>query len=291
MRVRVFALLSAAVLFVLAALPASANEGRGEDQAGYLALGDSVAFGYSPLLVHAGLAGNPAVFVGYPDIVARSLDLHLVNASCPGETTGGFLSITNGQDYACLGYRFHFGFPLHVSYPGAQLAFAIQYLSTHHDVRLVTMDIGANDVFKLQAACGGVATACFANGLPAVLAGIDTNLRFIYNQIRNVAHYHHTLVTLTYYSLSYDANTAAGTKALNAPIIDASRAFDATVASGFNAFKDRAVDAGNSSCAAGLLIVLTPPPSLSCDVHPTPLGRDLLAKAIVRSVDSGDEES
>jgi lysophospholipase L1-like esterase len=292
MRVRVFALLSAVVLFVLAALPASANEGRGDDQAGYLALGDSVAFGYSPLLVHAGLAGNPAVFVGYPDIVARSLDLHLVNASCPGETTGGFLSITNGQDYACLGYRFHFGFPLHVSYPGAQLAFAIQYLSTHHDVRLVTMDIGANDVFKLQAACGGVATACFANGLPAVLAGIDTNLRFIYNAIRNVAHYHHKLVTLTYYALAYDATTAAGTNALNAPIIDASRAFDATVASGFNAFKGKALATPHkSSCEAGLLIVLTPPPSLSCDVHPTPLGRDLLAKAIVRSVDSGDEES
>jgi lysophospholipase L1-like esterase len=289
MRVRVLALLSAAFLFVLAALPASANEGRGDDQAGYLALGDSVAFGYSPLLVHAGLAGNPAVFVGYPDIVARSMDLHLVNASCPGETTGGFLSITNKQDYACLGYRFQFGFPLHVSYPGAQLAFAIQYLSTHHDVRLVTMDIGANDVFKLQARCGGAATACFANGLPAVLAGIDTNLRYIYNQIRNVAHYHHTLVTLTYYSLAYDATTAAGTKALNAPIIDASNDFDATVASGFNAFKSRALATPHkSSCEAGLLIVLSPPPTLSCDVHPTPLGRDLLARAVVRAVENGD---
>jgi lysophospholipase L1-like esterase len=284
MRVRVFALLSAAVLFVLAALPASANEGRGDDQAGYLALGDSVAFGYSPLLVHAGLAGNPAVFVGYPDIVARSLDLHLVNASCPGETTGGFLSVTNGKDYACLGYRSHF--PLHVSYPAAQLAFAIQYLSTHHNVRLVTMDIGANDVFKLQTACGGVATACFASGLPDVLAGIDANLRVIYNAIRNVAHYHHTLVTLTYYSLAYDKTTAAGTKALNKPIIDASDAFDATIASGFNAFKSRALATPHkSSCEAGLLIVLAPG---VCDVHPTPLGRDLLARAIVRSVDNGN---
>jgi lysophospholipase L1-like esterase len=289
MRVRALALLSAAVLFVLAALPASANEGRGDDQAGYLALGDSVAFGYSPLLVYAGLAGNPAVFVGYPDIAARSLDLNLANASCPGETTGGFLSITNGLDYACLGYRFGYHFPLHVSYPGAQLDYAIQYLSTHHDVRLVTMDIGANDVFKLQTACGGVATACFASGLPDVLTGIDTNLRIIYNAIRNVAHYHHKLVTLTYYSLAYDATTAAGTKTLNKPIIDASNAYDATIASGFNAFKSRALATPHkSSCEAGLLIVLTPAPKLTCDVHPTPLGRDLLARAIVRAVENGD---
>jgi lysophospholipase L1-like esterase len=286
LRVRLIALLSVAALFVLAALPASAAEGRGEDQAGYLALGDSVAFGYSPLLVHAGLAGNPAVFVGYPDIVAKSLELHLVNASCPGETTGGFQSITNGQDFACLGYRFHFGFPLHVAYLGAQLDFAIQYLSTHDNVRLVTMDLGANDVFKLQAICGGVATACFANGLPAVLAAIDANIRIIYNAIRNVAHYSHKLVTLSYYSLAYDPTTAAGTMQLNAPIIDASEAFHAKIASGFDAFQGPALNAGGSSCAAGLLIVLAPG---VCDVHPTPLGRDLLAGAVVSAVQDGDE--
>ena len=284
MRVRVFALLSAAALFVLAALPASAADGRGEDQAGYLALGDSVAFGYSPLIVHAGLAGNPNLFIGYPDIVAKSLELHLVNASCPGETTGGFLSLTNGQDYVCLPYRAHF--PLHVSYLTAQLDFAIQYLSTHDNVRLVTMDLGANDVFKLATACGGLATACFANGLPAVLAGIDANIRIIYNAIRNVAHYTHKLVTLSYYSLAYDPTTAAGTIQLNAPIIDASEAFHAKIASGFDAFQGPALSAGGSSCAAGLLIVLAPG---VCDVHPTPLGRDLLAGAVVSAVTDGDE--
>ncbi len=284
MRVRLFALLSAAALLVLAALPASAADGRGQDQAGYLALGDSVAFGYSPLIVHAGLAGNPALFIGYPDIVAQSLELHLVNASCPGETTGGFQSLTNGQDYACLFYRSHW--PLHVDYSTAQLAFAIQYLSTHENVRLVTMDLGANDVFKLATACGGQATACFASGLPAVLAGIDTNIRIIYKAIRNVAHYRHKLVTLTYYSLAYDAATAAGTMQLNAPIIDASKAFHAKIASGFDAFKGPALATpSKSSCAAGLLIVLAPG---VCDVHPTPLGRDLLAGAVVRAVENGD---
>ena len=266
MRVKLFALLSAAVLFVLAAVPASASvEGHT-----YLALGDSVAFGYSPLLNHSSALN----FVGYPEIAAASLGMQDVNASCPGETTGGFISLTNGADYLCLGYR-HF-FPLHVNYSTSQLDFAIAYLLAHHDVRVITMDIGANDVFK----AGCTTTECIG----AVLAGIEANLHYIYSQIRNVAHYHHALVTLTYYSLSYDLASAAQTQALNAPIIAATRAFGGTVASGFEAFQGPALAAGGSSCAAGLLIVLQVTPTLVCDVHPTPLGRDLLAAAVVNAV-------
>lgn len=265
-KARLFAVLSAAVLFVLTAVPSSASvEGHT-----YLALGDSVAFGYNPLLV-PGLAGDPHVFVGYPEIVASTLGMQDVNASCPGETSGGFISLTNGADYKCLGYRA--AFPLHVDYTTSQLDYAISYLRAHHDVRLITMDIGANDVFK----AGCTTAACFG----AVFAGIEANLRFIYGQIRNVAHYHHDLVTLTYYSLSYDPTTAAGTEALNAPIIAATLAFGGKVASGFDAFKGPALAAGGSSCAAGLLIVLAPG---VCDVHPTPLGRDLLAGAVVHAL-------
>ncbi|HXN02048.1 MAG TPA: SGNH/GDSL hydrolase family protein [Candidatus Dormibacteraeota bacterium] len=273
MRVRLLALLSTAFLLLLGAVPAQADGQGGNHQDGgtYLALGDSVAFGYSPLLVNAGLAGNPNVFVGYPEIAAKSLDMKDVNASCPGETTGGFISLTNGADYKCLGYR-HF-FPLHVGYTTSQLDYAIAYLKAHHDVRLITMDIGANDVFK----AGCTTNACIG----AVLAGIEANLRIIYGEIRNVAHYHGTLVTVTYYSLSYDAVSAAGTQSLNAPIIAATHAFGGKVASGFDAFKGPALAAGGSSCAAGLLIPL---PDGTCDVHPTPLGRDLLAEAVENAV-------
>ena len=117
-----------------------------------------------------------------------------------------------------------------------------------------------------------------------MLAGIEANLRFIFGQIRNVAHYHHALVAVTYYSLSYDSASAAGTQALNAPIIAATRAFGGLVASGFDAFQGRALAAGGSSCAAGLLIVTQVSP-LVCDVHPTPLGQHLLANAVVNAVE------
>jgi lysophospholipase L1-like esterase len=270
MKARVLALLSAAVLFGLAAVPAHAS------QAEYLALGDSVAFGYNPLLV-PNQASNPNVFVGYPDIVAQRLGLSLTNASCPGETSGGFLSTTNGQDYKCLGYR-HF-FPLHVNYSTSQLAFALSFLASHPNVQLITMDIGANDVFK-------AGTACAANPIciTPVLQGIDANLRIIFGAIRS-AGYGGMIVTLSYYGLTYDAAGQAGTNALNAPIIDATNANGGIVASGFDAFEARALAHDGSSCAAGLLIVLTPG---SCDVHPSPRGRNALAGAIVQAIEKAN---
>lgn len=281
MRVRVFALLAAAAFFGFAAVPAQASQGD------YLALGDSVAFGFNPLLVKAGLAGDPNIFVGYPDIVAQRLGLSLTNASCPGETTGGFQSITNGQDYRCLGYRFGLGLPLHVSYPAAQLAYALSFLATHPNTQLVTMDLGANDVFKLQTdVCHGNPT-CINNGLLAVLQGIDVNLRIIFGELRNVAHYHGMIVTLSYYGLTYDAAGQAGTNALNAPISDATLASGGIVASGFDAFMARALAHGGSSCAAGLLIVTNESP-LTCDVHPSPQGRNALAGAIVQTVEKAN---
>ena len=191
MRVRIIALLAAAVLSVLGAVPASASGGEnngGNHQDGgnpsYLALGDSVPFGYNAQFALDGRARNQHLLVGYPEIVAKSLDLHDVNASCPGETTGGLISRTADADYKCLPYVA--AYPLHVHYSTSQLDYAVHYLSTHHNVRLVTMTIGANDAFKVAAACGGTATACFANAIPGLLAGIDANLRFIFGQIRNV---------------------------------------------------------------------------------------------------------
>ncbi len=275
MRVRLFALLSALALFVLAAAPASAST----DAHSYVALGDSVAFGYSPLIVAGGHAGDPTNFVGYPDTVAAGLDLPLVNASCPGETAAGFISRTPATDWMCLPFLAHF--PLHTTYSGSQLDFAVSYLSAHPTVSLVTIDLGANDVFKLIAGCGGQNTACFANGISGVLTSIDANLRFILGEIRNVADYHHAIVVLTYYSLSYDPTTAARTQLLNAAISDAAKAYGGIVASGFDAFQQPALNAGGSSCAAGLLIVV---PSGGCDVHPSPTGRDLLAGAVVESI-------
>src|SRR5215471_20602645 len=151
-------LVSALALLVLTAVPAAAtSQGHG-----YLALGDSVAFGTNPLLNPS----NASNFVGYPEVVAQTLNIEDVNAGCPGEATGGFISPT-GLDNVCRPYRA--AFPLHVSYTGTQLDFAINYLKNHPRTRLVTLNLGANDLFKLQKICNNDA-ACIAANLPTFLA-------------------------------------------------------------------------------------------------------------------------
>ena len=244
-------------------VPASAN-----DETGYLALGDSVAFGFNPLVSPF----NAANFVGYPEVLSEVV----VNASCPGETSSSLISIAN-PDNGCQ--RFRSIAPLHVAYTGAQLAFAVAYLQSHANTGLVTIDIGANDLFLLQRSCAGAAdaAACVATGLPAVVQAVATNLGTIYAAIRG-AGYGGAIVALTYYVLNYnDPAQVAAIGAINSAVAGATTQAGGRVASGFAAFQEEAVDAGGSSCTAGLLIAL---PTGSCDIHPSETGRELLAEAI-----------
>ena len=89
------------------------------------------------------------------------------------------------------------------------------------------------------------------------------------------------LIGVTYYALNY-VTGAAGTLALDAPMVAAVTGAGGLVASGFDAWQATAFSAGGGdSCAAGLLIAL---PSGGCDVHPTPLGRDLLAQKVIDTI-------
>jgi lysophospholipase L1-like esterase len=273
MKVRLLALLSAVALFLLAAAPAHA-ESNGAQSKGfsYLALGDSVPFGFSPLL-------NPADadnFIGYPEVVADRLHLRDVNASCPGEATGGFLSLT-GTDNVCRPYRA--AYPLHVSYTGTQMAFAIAYLHSHQKTRLVTLTLGANDLFRWQKDCAvSATTGTCPLGFAGVLGVMFTNLNTIFSNIRG-AGYKGLIVAVTYYALDYRDTSVA--VLLNGPMIAAATSHGAFIASGLEAWRATAMAAGGSSCVAGLLIRTSP---TACDVHPTPLGRDLLAGAVINTV-------
>src|SRR5229473_5697843 len=101
------------------ALPSAlAASNRPQD---YLALGNSVAFGFNPLLDRS----NANNFIGYPTPVAAALKEKLTNASCPGETSSHFINLT-GSDNVCGPWRFNF--PLHVAYSTAQLDFADGFL-------------------------------------------------------------------------------------------------------------------------------------------------------------------
>jgi len=248
----------------------------------YLALGNSVAFGYSPL-VDPSNANN---FIGYPTPVAAALKENLTNASCPGETSSHFISLT-GSDNGCGTYRLNF--PLHVAYSTTQLKFADGFLQSHPKTLVVSIDIGANDLFVLENGCGGAVTPaeikCILSGLPGMLATLSANLDTIYGHIRNLDGYHHKLVALTYYSLNY--SDPVGTNVIsqvNQVVAGRTLAWGGIVADGFAAFAAASTTTYNGdTCAAGLRIVLSSSP-LTCDIHPSPAGRDLLAQAIVKAL-------
>ena len=270
----------AAVL--MPAVPASAGSVTGPAANGtYLALGDSVAFGYvPPEAVPAPNYQSAHSFAGYPEDVAQALRVRVWNASCPGETTESMLVagvVSNGCENSPgspTGYRTLY--PLHVQYQGTQMEYALKYLAVHRHTQLVTIDIGANDVFLCQETTADHCTN--PAELQAVLMEIATNLTKIYTQIRDVANYQGPLVALTYYSLDYTGPAQeAGVQALNSVIASVTVAFGGQVADGFAAFEGPSMAAGGSPCAAGLLIKL---PDGTCNIHPSPAGHLLLAKAI-----------
>lgn len=235
----------------------------------YLALGDSVAFGYRP---NAGAAYlNAANFRGYAEMYAALRGLPLANASCPGETTGSMLSpnaVSNGCEN---GYRL--AYPLHVSYPGTQIDYAVQYLRAHHDTRLVTLTIGANDLFRCR---DTTPDHCTGPDFQAALDQVGRNLSAILAAVR--ANYHGDLVLVSYYALDYrDPAQVAQVKALDATLAGVTRHYRGAIADGFRAFFLASLPTGGDPCAAGLLVKL---PAGGCDVHPSAAGHRVLAAAL-----------
>lgn len=276
------------LLGLVVALPAQAGDENHDSL--YLATGDSIPFGYNPLLL-----GSPAsAFVGYPDVVAKALDVDLTNSSCPGEASVSFISLKTGIDHGCRRYRLA-GLPLHVGYSTSQLDFVVQFLRSHRQTWLVTITIGANDLFVLEDSCMPRTNPdfidCVQDGLPALLDALGDNLDVIYGQIRSV--YHRELVAETYYALNYLDPVGVGIiSAINEVIAQHTRAWQGKVADGFGAFKKASAAFAGNTCNAGLRIPLPAPVDGDpCDDHPTPKGRDLLAGAVLKALgQEGDQQ-
>lgn len=240
----------------------------------YLALGDSVSFGYNPLLVHPGV--NPDVFVGFPQLASDLFRprLKVFNASCPGETSTSLITGSR-PDNGCQDYRQFIG-ALHVAYIGSQLRYADGYVAANPRTKFVSMMIGANDLFHLANSCQN-RPACILSGLPTLLGTLQTNLTTIYSGLR-AAGFHGDFVAVTYYSTNYaDPLVSGAIELVNGVLAGVTHTFGGKIADGFDAFKAIAAAYGGDSCAAGLLIHRS---TTTCDVHPTQLGASLLASAV-----------
>ena len=246
----------------------------------YLALGDSVPFGY-----RGGATADfpdPDNFVGYPELVAEELGLEVLNASCPGETTASFLD-ASAQSNGCentlqseFGYRK--AYPVHVQYESfdqSQMDFAVKALQENDDIELVTLQIGANDAFICQQT---TPTRCSdAADLQGLAQTVQANVGTILSTLRDEAGYDGQIVVVTYYALNYTDAFGVATGALGGGLAQLAEANGAQVADGYEAFRAPAGEAGGDSIAAGLV--------LPNDVHPTEEGQQLLAEAVLAVVE------
>src|SRR2546429_14410 len=151
------AIVAALVGTTLAVTPASAHGGGGTEY--YIALGDSLAFGFQP---------NGDFTHGYVQQLSAKLPgLVLVNLGCPGETSTTF--VAGGRCPSPHG--------------ASQFATALAFLRAHSGhVRLVTLDIGGNDVDHCVTSAG-IDRACFNQGL----LDIAINVSVAVARLRQVA--------------------------------------------------------------------------------------------------------
>jgi lysophospholipase L1-like esterase len=264
----------------------------------YLALGDSVPFGYREAdSIPKPNVAKPNTMVGFPEDIAANLGLKLTNAACPGETTASFLNAkaqSNGceNDYVkgntkpshTPGADYRVDAPLHVKYASkteSQMTYAEKYLKKYPNTRLVTLMIGANDGFICQVqytdGCVGEVAALTAN--------ITKNATKIFKGLRNTAHYTGQLDLVTYYSFDYtDPTLTLEVGLLNGALEKAAKPFHVTIANGFAAFKTAAATHKGDTCAAGLLTVLNKTAATPCGVHTSPAGAAVLGQAVEQAI-------
>ena len=259
--------------------PAARAEGGREPEQKLLALGDSIAFGYDP----TGDFSDENNFKGYPEKFRQedSGNYAVKNASCPGETTGSFIS-ASAPDNGCRAYRA--AYPLHLDYGASatQMDLAVRKLSKTNGEKpfnLVTLDLSANDLFLLQQSCAqdpANYNTCFSNGLPAVIGAITQNLGTIFARIRGEAGYQGRIVYMNLYTVDYtNATTVSVVNAVNMYATQVARGYGAQIADAFGAFATASNN--GKACDAGLLIKLA---DGTCDVHPSNKGDKLLADSV-----------
>jgi lysophospholipase L1-like esterase len=157
----------------------------------YLALGDSIAYGFQPAKASAGLP--PSRFnTGYVDVFAARLraiasKIRVVNYGCPGESTRTFVA------GGCSGRRDVK--ELHDVFKGAQLDAALAFLRAHPgQVSPITLTLFGDDLFDLLDACKGD-FPCARARAPRAFGQFASRLTSILKRLRAAAPKAEVIVT------------------------------------------------------------------------------------------------
>lgn len=149
----------------------------------YLALGDSIAYGFQTSKALAGLPPD-AFNTGYADLFAAQLrqlqpQITTVNYSCPGESTTSFL-------LPCIWKTS--GHALHNDYPGSQLDAALAFLAAHRGkVSPITLSLNGNDANEFLQTCPPGDLACIQASAPAAIAAYQARLTSILRHLHAAA--------------------------------------------------------------------------------------------------------
>jgi lysophospholipase L1-like esterase len=254
------------------AVPASAGgAGAAGGKGGrYLALGDSVAFGFSPELEDPWV---PERFVGYAEIVGEHLGVRTTNLACPGQTARALLSRT-APDAGCFESRAATraeGVPfLKVNYRGTQISAAVGVAQSARPPSLVSIQGGGNDWF-LCVDGGG------PNCLDRTLPKVTRSLRLAVTQLRD-AGYRGPIVLVGYHLVTgFEADLQRVNRAVERAA-DATHVGYADTATSFRRYADKRT---GDLCTSGLL---APLPDGTCDLlHPSPTGYRLMADAVLHA--------
>jgi lysophospholipase L1-like esterase len=272
MRVRIAAICVAVLTFVAGAIPAAAAPGQYQaPRKYYLALGDSLAYGYERAKDIAG-ATEKTFDTGYVDDFAAAIhtlrpDVGVTNFGCPGETTSSYLT---GCAWHALAGR-----PLHSDYNTSQEEAALAFLHSHPgQVSPITIDLGANDALNLIGSCGFV-SSCIAQGLPGVLQTIGANLSLTLAHLRAAAPRSEIIVMQYYnplYVLAPDTDVLVGQ--LNIVIAGAAAPYGARLANAFPVINGNPLFLSEGLAVCGLTGMCVPAPG--GDIHANDLGYALI---------------
>ena len=173
----------------------------------YLALGDSLAYGYHAAQFEEQYAKGlvePSTFEkGYVNDFAAALklvnpSLKVIDYGCPGETSETFIDgpvpavPPTYAPYYCAGGKTGKPFPktdLHNTYPGTQLEAALSTLKANPNVSPITLDIGANDLLQFLATeCGFPSKdTCGESQFALEFGKVATNVYLILSQLHAAA--------------------------------------------------------------------------------------------------------
>ncbi len=302
----------AAALFALLLVPAS-SAAQSQPGSDYLALGDSLAYGYQAARAGAEFPNLVAETfnTGYVDrlgfwLKLRNPSIKTTNDGCPGESTDSFIRGGRGpgtgftfvpnpafcgdQPAPGVGAIFSKAW-LHHFYPGSQLADALAFLAAHPNTNPITIDLGSNDVLIFLEQCGfGAVPNCITpQSIGALYAHIGANMATILGALRLAAP-QAEIVVLGFYN-AYPTLLPGGdatARDLNRVVRTVALTYGARFADPLGVFNPSILTGAPEATDIPTICVLTnqcpggvfSPGAPGADIHPTNAGYSELARRI-----------